>query len=61
MHAHATLPCTHAQTARPFLQVGNDEAIAFYKRFGFEVLETLFDYYKKLDPPDAVVLVKRLS
>jgi len=40
--------------------LGNDEAIAFYKKFGFEVQETIPGYYKKLDPPDAVLLVKRL-
>ena len=42
-------------------QTNNDEAIRFYSRFGFEVGETVSGYYKRLDPPDAVVLRKRLQ
>ena len=42
-------------------QTNNDEAIRFYSRFGFEVGETVPGYYKRLDPPDAVVLRKRLQ
>eukprot|EP00798_Chlamydomonas_sp_ICE-L_P031190 gene31190-6335_t len=42
------------------MQVGNDDAVKFYKRFGFEVRETVKDYYKKLSPPDAYILSKKL-
>jgi ribosomal protein S18 acetylase RimI-like enzyme len=48
--------CLHVQTS-------NEEAIRFYKKFGFAVAETLRDYYKRnrLDPPDAYVLRKSLA
>eukprot|EP00667_Euglena_gracilis_P024122 EG_transcript_27542 len=42
------------------VQTNNDEAIAFYKRFGFEVVDEVKDYYKRIEPPDAFVLVKQL-
>jgi len=40
------------------VQVGNQEAIDFYERFGFSVGDLVKDYYKRIDPPDAVVLSK---
>ena len=43
----------------PFPQVNNEEAIRFYKKFGFEVTETLSGYYRRLNPPDAVILARR--
>lgn len=33
------------------VQTNNDEAIAFYKRFGFEVVDEVKDYYKRIEPP----------
>ncbi|GAX74810.1 hypothetical protein CEUSTIGMA_g2257.t1 [Chlamydomonas eustigma] len=42
------------------VQVQNDEILSFYKKFGFEVRETVAGYYKKIDPPDAVLLAKKL-
>jgi ribosomal protein S18 acetylase RimI-like enzyme len=42
------------------LQTNNEEAIRFYQRFGFELGETIAGYYKRLDPPDAVLLTKDL-
>lgn len=45
----------------PFLhQTSNDEAIAFYTRLGFERGDVVRGYYRRLDPPDAVVLRRRL-
>lgn len=44
----------------PLLQTSNDEAIAFYLRLGFERGEVLRGYYRRLDPPDAVVLRRRV-
>lgn len=46
--------CLHVQTS-------NDEAIAFYQKYGFQVTETIKNYYKRIDPPDAVLLQKSLG
>lgn len=59
LHLVATqLP--EVQEAVLHVQTSNEEAIRFYSRFGFEVAETIAGYYKRLDPPDAVLLRKRL-
>ena len=42
------------------VQTNNEEAIRFYKLFNFNVGNTVSDYYKRLDPPDAVVLSRML-
>ncbi len=41
--------------------MGNDDAIEFYKKFGFTVGEIMKDYYKKIEPTDAVLLYKKLK
>ena len=38
------------------VQTNNDDAISFYKRFGFVEDVVVRNYYKRLDPPDAVIL-----
>jgi len=42
------------------VQVNNEDAIKFYKRFGFEIVETKEHYYKRIEPADAHVLQKTL-
>lgn len=42
------------------VQVNNEDAITFYKRFGFEIVETKEHYYKRIEPADAHVLQKTL-
>ncbi|PFX15840.1 N-alpha-acetyltransferase 50-like [Stylophora pistillata] len=42
------------------VQVSNEGAIGFYKRFGFEIIETKKQYYKHIEPADAHVLQKTL-
>lgn len=42
------------------VQVSNEGAIGFYKRFGFEIIETKKQYYKHIEPADAYVLQKTL-
>ncbi|XP_047332350.1 N-alpha-acetyltransferase 50 [Impatiens glandulifera] len=40
------------------VQTNNDEAMSFYKKFGFEVTETIHNYYTNITPPDCYVLTK---
>ena len=42
------------------VQVNNEGAIDFYKKFGFEIVETKEHYYKRIEPADAHVLQKTL-
>lgn len=42
------------------VQTNNEEAIAFYQKFGFEVIEKIENYYIDIEPPDCYLLVKRL-
>lgn len=42
------------------VQVNNDTAIEFYKKFGFEIVETKKNYYKRIEPADAHVLELKL-
>jgi len=55
----ASLP--EVKEAYLHVQTSNDDAIAFYQKYGFEVIETIKDYYRRIDPPDAVVLSKPLQ
>lgn len=40
------------------VQINNESAIKFYQNFGFEIVETKKQYYKKIQPTDAYVLRK---
>lgn len=42
------------------VQINNDGAIEFYKKFGFEIVDTKEQYYKRIEPADAHVLQKTL-
>lgn len=42
------------------VQINNEGAIDFYKKFGFEIVETKTHYYKRIEPADAHVLQKTL-
>jgi ribosomal protein S18 acetylase RimI-like enzyme len=43
------------------VQKGNDQAMEFYKKHGFDIKEELKDYYTDLDPADCFVLEKNLE
>lgn len=43
------------------VQSNNSGAIQFYNKFGFEIVETKEDYYKKIEPSSALVLRKRIQ
>ena len=43
------------------VQINNEGALNFYKRFGFEVVETKEAYYKRIEPADAHVLEKKID
>ena len=42
-------------------QINNDSALNFYRRHGFEVVETKEQYYKRIEPADAHVLEKKVE
>ena len=42
------------------VQTNNEEAIRFYKQFDFILGEVVANYYKRLAPPDAVILRRTL-
>ncbi|OVA00521.1 GNAT domain [Macleaya cordata] len=43
------------------VQTNNDDAINFYKKFGFEITETIQNYYTNISPPDCFVLTKLIT
>merc|ERR1711879_426248 len=43
------------------VQINNQSAIEFYKKFGFNIVETKEQYYKRIEPADAHVLEKFLK
>ncbi|KAM7490309.1 hypothetical protein LguiA_033230 [Lonicera macranthoides] len=40
------------------VQTDNEEAINFYKKFGFEITETIHNYYTHITPADCYVVTK---
>ncbi len=40
------------------VQVNNDDAVNFYKKFGFTVHSRIADYYKRVEPRDCFLLRK---
>jgi len=43
------------------VQVNNEDALAFYKNFGFEVVELAKNYYKRIEPADAYLVEKPMK
>lgn len=42
------------------VQINNTGAIEFYKNFGFQIVETKENYYKRIEPSSALVLKKQM-
>lgn len=43
------------------VQTNNDDAINFYKKFGFDITDTIHNYYTNITPPDCYVVTKYFS
>ncbi|KAJ6820387.1 N-alpha-acetyltransferase 50 [Iris pallida] len=43
------------------VQTSNDDAIAFYKKYGFEITDTIHNYYTNITPPDCYVVSKVIA
>ncbi|MCP9257313.1 N-alpha-acetyltransferase 50 [Dirofilaria immitis] len=43
------------------VQINNESALDFYKRFGFEVVGIAEKYYKRIEPDSAYILVKKIE
>ncbi|GAA5984090.1 hypothetical protein JCM10908_006046 [Rhodotorula pacifica] len=43
------------------VQVGNDEGKKFWEKWGFEVKDTVKDYYRKISPRDAWLLERKVA
>ncbi|GMH10826.1 hypothetical protein Nepgr_012667 [Nepenthes gracilis] len=52
--------CTKQSISEIYLhvQTNNEDAINFYKKFGFEITDTIQNYYTNITPPDCYVLTK---
>jgi hypothetical protein len=43
------------------VQVNNDEALKFYKKFNFEVIGKIENYYQRIQPRDGWILKKKIN
>ena len=51
----------HVFSLARHVQVSNDDALEFYQKFGFSIVDTKEQYYKRIDPPHAFILQKNLK
>jgi hypothetical protein len=43
------------------VQINNETALSFYKKFDFEIQSTATDYYQRLEPSDAYLLERKFK
>ncbi|CAF1116810.1 unnamed protein product [Adineta steineri] len=43
------------------VQINNETALSFYKKFGFQIISTATEYYRRLEPCDAYLLERSLK
>ncbi|KNA17549.1 hypothetical protein SOVF_079070 [Spinacia oleracea] len=43
------------------VQTNNEDALNFYKKFGFDITDTIQNYYTNITPPDCYVVTKYIS
>jgi hypothetical protein len=43
------------------VQINNETALSFYKKFGFQIISTATEYYRRLEPCDAFLLERSLK
>ncbi|KAG6739324.1 N-alpha-acetyltransferase 50-like [Populus alba x Populus x berolinensis] len=43
------------------VQTNNEDALNFYKKFGFEITDTIQNYYTNITPPDCYLLTKLIT
>jgi hypothetical protein len=43
------------------VQINNETALSFYKKFSFEIISTATDYYQRLEPSDAYLLERKFN
>ncbi|CAI9094469.1 OLC1v1030215C1 [Oldenlandia corymbosa var. corymbosa] len=60
---HVLDMCTKQNIGEIYLhvQTNNDDAINFYKKFGFEITGTIQNYYTNITPPDCYVVTKFIT
>jgi hypothetical protein len=43
------------------VQINNETALSFYKKFNFQIISTATEYYRRLEPCDAYLLERSLK
>jgi hypothetical protein len=43
------------------VQINNETALSFYKKFSFEIVSLATDYYQRLEPSDAYLLERKFN
>uniref|UniRef100_A0A914YHA9 N-terminal methionine N(alpha)-acetyltransferase NatE n=1 Tax=Panagrolaimus superbus TaxID=310955 RepID=A0A914YHA9_9BILA len=52
---------TNIESVYLHVQSSNEAAMEFYKKFGFEVVDNVKNYYKRIEPNDAYLLEKAVN